>query len=361
MQTGASRRARCRTVHQRLKPWLPEIAKQSNMMDLPWLPTIAKPSQAPFLERPDRLPLVGRKSELSVILNQVEALVKGVGGLFLLSGEPGIGKTRLLQELSRNVEWRGIRTASGRCYELSGSLAYQPLVEVFRSDLPALNGPELEPLWRTELPRLLPELSTGAISAPLKPEEEQNRLLEAIVRGFQALSIASLYLIILEDAHWMDPASLAALRYLLPRIYGMPLLIIISLREMELSQPQIEAFSSLDNTRIPRRLELNPLNMEETGELVQRSLELNEAPVYFSSRLYTETEGNPFFFKPRHCGLWLKRAFSSVMRLAFGAHPGMSLLRVISIFPLPKGVAQSIQRRLDHLSKPAEKPSTWRQ
>ena len=329
-----------------------EIVKQGHLTTPPWLPDSSHSNQAPLLERPDRLPLVGRKSELSMILDQVDSAAKGEGGLSLLVGAPGIGKTRLLRELAQNVEWRGLRTAWGRCYELSGPLAYQPLIEVFRSELQILNESRLEPLWRAELGRLLPELSTGVIPTPLKPEEEQNRLLEAIVRGFQTLTNASPYVIILEDAHWMDPASLAAIRYLLPRLPTMSMLVLISLRGMELSRSQAEAFTALENTRIPRRLELEPLNLEETGRLVQLSLDLDQAPAHFSARLYAETEGNPFFLTETLRNLLEEGLLYQDETGAWSTQWDESAQGYAEM-PLPKGVAQSIHRRLDSLSKSA--------
>jgi DNA-binding SARP family transcriptional activator len=168
-----------------------EIAERAGMQEPPWAPAAARPSLAPLLDHPDRLPLVGRQSELEEMLKQVEAAVQGAGGLILVYGEAGVGKTRLLRELARNAQWRGIRTAWGRCYELAGQQAYQPLVEVLRADLPLLSEASLEPLWRAELGRLLPELATGEPPPPLGPEQEQHRLLEAIARGFLALARAA--------------------------------------------------------------------------------------------------------------------------------------------------------------------------
>jgi DNA-binding SARP family transcriptional activator/Tfp pilus assembly protein PilF/biotin operon repressor len=329
-----------------------EIAKRAGLRDSPWLPVAAQSIHAPLLEYPDRLPMVGRKAELARILSQAESAVAGEGGLLLLYGEAGVGKTRLLQEVDRNVQWRGMRTAWGRCYELAGPPAYQPLVEIFRTNLSALNETALEPLWRAELGRFLPELASGKELPLLNPEGEQHRLLEAIVRGFQALSKASPYLIILEDAHWVDPASLAAIRYLLPRLPEMPLLMVVSARRVDLSGEQAKAFAALENTRIPRGLELSRLNLEETGELVQRSLDLQQPPVKFSARLYTETEGNPFFLTETLRTL-LDEGLLYLDQQGRWSTPWDESAEDYAQMPLPSGVVQSIERRLDRLEAPS--------
>jgi DNA-binding SARP family transcriptional activator/DNA-binding transcriptional ArsR family regulator len=328
-----------------------EIAKRADLKVPAWLPTAARPSRTPLLEHPERLPLVGRKTELAGMLNQVEAAARGEGGLCLLYGEAGVGKTRLLQELDRNVQWRGVRTAWGRCYELSGPPAYQPLVEIFRGNLLALSETALEPLWRAELARFLPELSTAERLPVLNPEGEQHRLLEAIARGFQALSKASPYLIILEDAHWMDPASLTAIRYLLPRLASMSLLVIVSARRADLSDQHAEALAALENTRLPYRLELSRLNLDETGELVQRSLDLDQPPAKFSARLYAETEGNPFFLTETLRTLLDEGLLYLNEQGRWSTHWDESAQDYAQM-PLPSGVVQSIEHRLDRLREP---------
>jgi DNA-binding SARP family transcriptional activator/Tfp pilus assembly protein PilF len=329
---------------------LAEIARQAGLKDSPWLPVATQASPAPMLERPDRLSLVGRQSELNWLLSQAEAATQGQGGLILMYGEAGVGKTRLLQELARNVEWRGIPTAWGRCYELTGPPAYQPMVEIFRANLSTLNETSLERLWRAELARFLPELATGEAPITLNPEEEQNRLLEAIARGFQALSRVSPYLVILEDAHWMDPASLAAIRYLLPRLPDMPVLMIISAREVDLTSQQAEVFTALENTRLPRRLELRRLDLDETAELVQRCLELEQPPAKFSARLYAETEGNPFFLTETLRTL-LDEGLLYRDEKGKWSTPWDDSAADYARMPLPRGVAQSIERRLDCLQE----------
>jgi predicted ATPase/DNA-binding SARP family transcriptional activator len=330
-----------------------EIATRSGLSEPPILPSTARPVTMPLLERPDRLPLVGRQSELAELLRQVEAALEGSGGLTVIYGEAGVGKSRLLRELALNAQWRGLHTVWGCCYELAAPPAYQPLVEALRSGLPALSDSGLQPLWRAELSRLLPELTTDAGSPPLSPEEEKRRLLEAIARAFVALAEAAPHLVLLEDVHWMDSASLEALRYLLPRLTDARLLLVITVRPGELAGQELAyqpaaALSAMEDTHLSRRLELRQLDLAETEELVQRALDLEQPAPRFSARLYAETEGNPFYLIEM---LWALVEEGLLYRDEAGEWntPWDESTEDYAELPLPAGVVQSVKRRLDRL------------
>ncbi len=329
-----------------------EIATRSGVFEPPVLPTAARPIVAPLLKGADRLSLVGRQSELAELLRRVEAATAGKGGLTLVYGEAGVGKTRLLKELAQNAQWRGVPTLWGRCYELSAPPAYQPLVEALRAGLSVLGQTPLEPLWRAELSRLLPELAPGVSRPPaLQPDEERRRLLEAIARGFMALTGVQPHLVILEDAHWMDPASLEALRYLLPRLSDVPLCFVVSVRTEELSGEPALGLDALHSTHLPHRLDLERLNPAETGQLVRCALGLEQDAPRFNARLFAETEGNPFFLLET---LRVLVDEGLLYRGQDGAWhtPWDESTQDYAELPLPAGIVQSIERRLDRLPGP---------
>lgn len=128
-----------------------EIVTRSDVPVPVSLPSSARPWGIPSLERPDQLPLVGRQVEWAELLRQIESASRGRGGLTLVYGEAGVGKTRLLRELEANARWRGWPVYWGRCYELAAPLAYQPLVEALQAGLPVLERSALPPLWRADL------------------------------------------------------------------------------------------------------------------------------------------------------------------------------------------------------------------
>ncbi|HFD38679.1 MAG TPA: hypothetical protein ENJ31_02345, partial [Anaerolineae bacterium] len=332
-----------------------EIAAAADLPAPAWLPAAARPAHEVPLARPDRLPLVGRASELADLLRGVEAAAEGQGGLTLLYGEAGVGKTRLAQELARNAEWRGLGVMWGRCYELTAPPAYQPLVEALRAGLDALRRAPLEPLWRAELSRLLPELAGDApLPPPLSPEEERRRLLEAIARGFLALAATTPALLLLEDAQWMDLSSLEALRYLLPRLRDAPLAVVVTVRSEDLVGPQAGALTALENTRLVHRLDLSRLDLDGTGALVHRALDLTHPAPLFSARLHAETEGNPFFLLETLRTLMDE---GLLQRDAEGEWhtPWDEATRDYAELPLPPNVAQIIERRLARLPPPLDR------
>ncbi|MGD8475003.1 MAG: BTAD domain-containing putative transcriptional regulator, partial [Anaerolineae bacterium] len=326
------------------------IADREAMAEYSLLPSAAPPTAAPFLERPDRLPLVGRHAELRELLRQLESAMQGAGGLTLVCGEAGVGKTRLLSELESNARWRGVRTLWGLGYELADPPAYQPLIEVLRTEITGLQQSSLGSLWRVELARLLPEMEIGdARPTSLEPEEERRRLSEAIVRAFLALSETGPCLILLESAQWMDVTSLETIRYLLPRLTNAPLMVVITVRPEELRGRQARIVSALESTRLPRRLELDRLELSAAEELVAHALGLEQPAPIFSARLHEETEGNPFFLIETLRAL-VDEGLLYCDEEGDWSTPWDEETTNYAELPLPASVLQSIERRLDRLS-----------
>jgi DNA-binding SARP family transcriptional activator/tetratricopeptide (TPR) repeat protein len=326
-----------------------EIALRAGLPAPALLPAMPRSLATPLLERPDQLPLAGRRAELAELVRWLESAAQGSGGLAIVYGEAGVGKSRLLRELAANARWRGVRAAWGRCYELAAPLTYQPLVEALRAELPVLSAATLPPPWRGELARLLPELAAGGPTPPPPvQQEEAGRLLEAIARAFLALAAAAPLLLILEDAQWMDSASLEALRYLLPRLADAPLLIVISVRSEELAGRPATLLAAMERTRLAHRVELGRLDRAETAELVWRALDLQQPAPRFSARLYAETEGNPFFLVETLCALVQEGVLTRDEAGGWGT-PWDHSTDDYAELPLPAGIVQSITHRLECL------------
>jgi DNA-binding SARP family transcriptional activator/Tfp pilus assembly protein PilF len=327
-----------------------EIAARAGLAGPPFLPSAVRPALAPLLDRPDRLPLVGRQAELAGLLGQLEAAIAGHGGLTIIYGEAGVGKSRLLRELASNAAWRGVQTAWGRCYEMA-SAAYQPFVEVLRACLPALNGSRLALVWRACLAPLLPELTGSGPLPVVPPDQERRRLLEAIIQALVVLAEMAPHLILLDDTHWIDPASLEVLRYLLPRLADSRLLVTITIRSEELAGQTAAELWAMEDTRLPRRLELRRLDAAATGELVQRALGLEQPAPRFSARLYAETEGNPFFVVEALRTL-VEEGLLVRDEAGVWSTPWDGSTQDYAELTLPAEVAHSIERRLARLPHP---------
>src|SRR5438067_456988 len=164
-------------------------------------------------------PLVGRAAAFSQLVASFQQARRGQPQAMLLVGEAGIGKTRLASEFGAWARAQGADVLAGQAFEMGGRLPYQPLVEALGPRLEEENAPEdlLSDLWLAELSRLLPELRVRYpdLSAPTEDElTAKLRLFEAVARLLDALARSGPLVLLLDDLHWMDGASLDLLRYL---------------------------------------------------------------------------------------------------------------------------------------------------
>jgi DNA-binding SARP family transcriptional activator len=164
-------------------------------------------------------PLVGRAAAFTQLVASFQQARWGQPQAVLVVGEAGIGKTRLANEFVAWARAQGAEVLSGQAFEMGGRLPYQPLVEALRPRLEEENAPEdlLDDLWLAELSRLLPELRVRYPDLPAPTEDELSakmRLFEAVARLFDALAHRAPLVLLLDDLHWVDGASLDLLRYL---------------------------------------------------------------------------------------------------------------------------------------------------
>lgn len=145
-----------------------------------------------------------------------------------ICGEAGIGKARLAEELLLHVGRQGHAAARARAYALEGRLAYAPLADLLRTPPLQARLGKLDPIWLSEVTRLLPELHIQyphlPAPAPLTERWEQKRLFEALCRGFTAEPHP--LLLVLDDLQWCDPETLAWLQYLVEAAPQAPALVV---------------------------------------------------------------------------------------------------------------------------------------
>ena len=256
---------------------------------------------------PARPGLVGRAVEWASALATWHATAGGGARLLLVSGEPGVGKTRLLDELARAVPAAGGRVARARAYETGGRLPWGPVIDWLRSD--ALRTPvaELAPAWRGELARLVPELGTGAAPAeggeaggdaglfalPGGDALQRRRLLDAIGR---AVTGGGPLLLALDDLQWCDEDTLDAVGFLLHTFPEAPLLVAATLRdhEVEAAHPAVRLVDELERDGAAARVPLARLDAAATAELAGRLTGVTVDGAA-AMRLFAATEGNPLF------------------------------------------------------------------
>jgi eukaryotic-like serine/threonine-protein kinase len=182
------------------------------------VPIGSKPDQTPVLLRatePHHLGLfVGRKRELAQLNAAIDDALVGRGRVVLLSGEPGIGKTRLADELADDAASRGMRVVWGRCWEGGGAPAYWPWVEVLRSlILNDTREKERHSALAPEIAQLIRELSPEIVPprVPSDPMQARFRLFDAVATLLKQSARSVPLLVILDDLHEADHGSLASL------------------------------------------------------------------------------------------------------------------------------------------------------
>ncbi|GIV76430.1 MAG: hypothetical protein KatS3mg050_0824 [Litorilinea sp.] len=252
------------------------------------------------------LPLVGRSAERRTLLTHLDRALQGQGGLVLVAGEAGIGKSRLLRALAEDARWRSMAVLWGYARDQAGDAPYAPLMAALQDGLSELRARQLtallDPLWLRVAGLLLPQLAAWLPQKmpalpPMQPEQERIRLLEGMVRLVQALGEIRPTLLILEDLHWADAATFDALTYLAQRLVDGRVLLAASLRpeEAQARSPVWEGLSSVLRVGVQARVHLEPLAQDETGRLIQQGLGLAEPAARFTARLHRETGGNPLF------------------------------------------------------------------
>lgn len=265
------------------------------------------PSQALRELTVDREPtaLIGRSQELSVLLGRADELLNGSGGVVLVEGDPGIGKTRLIEEFVEAADWRGLRVLSAGHTELSRMRPYETLREVLSGAVTGLRGEHLveviEPVWLQQASEVLPEMARLIDGAdrrmPLHADEEPSRMGEALARVILAQGGLGPTLIVLEDMHWCDDDSMQVLGQLGSRLARSGVLLCLTYRRFEAEQSRSvwSGISKLEALPSGSRLVVGPLSGTEVRELITAQLGPGGLPGATVSELVGQTNGNPLY------------------------------------------------------------------
>ncbi len=243
------------------------------------------------------LPLVGREREWRELRRAWDDVQKGTRLCVLISGEAGVGKSRLAEEMLTWADAQGIAAARARAYEAEGRLALAPVAEWLRSAAvrPSLDG--LDAATRAECSRLVPDLhdqSPIGEPAPLSDYWHRQRFFDALARAVNAA--APTLLLVLDDLQWSDPDTLEWLHYLLRNDSPSRLLVVGTARDDETGaeHPLTRFQTATRATNQLREIALSSLDAAETGRLAATVRE-TEVDTAAALRLYVETRGNPLF------------------------------------------------------------------
>jgi len=241
---------------------------------------------------PGTSPFTGRGGELARLTTVWRTASGGRAQLVVVTGEAGLGKTRLVDELRARAD---AVTAEARAYPTEGPLAYGIATAWLRCEPVARRLPRLDRPQLTELARLLPELAAHAPPPePLSEAELRHRLFDAIGRAL--LTAGAPLLLIVDDAQWADAQSLRVIHYLMRAAPSARLLVAATARREELDQghPLASLATSLQALGRCTEIELDRLGRAETALLAER---ITGAPLNAAEfgRLYRDSEGSPLF------------------------------------------------------------------
>jgi len=306
---------------------------------------------------PARLPFVGRQTELARLVGLLSEAAVGRGGLVMVVGDPGIGKTRTAEELAARARRDGMAVLWGHCYEADWAPPYGPFGEALealvastepaelRADLGAGAAPlaQLVPTLRQVLPDL-PE------AVPLQPDEERFRLLDSMAHLLVARSKRAPLVLCLDDLHWADRSTIAMIRHVARFAGGQHLLIVGTYRDAEVGpgHPLAEALGALRRDVEYERVKLEGLESKAVGQLLEALAE-HDVTGAVAAAVTAETEGNPFFIKE------VLRYLIEEGRFFQGPDGQWASDRPIAELGIPDGVREVIERRLSRLSGDANR------
>jgi tetratricopeptide (TPR) repeat protein/transcriptional regulator with XRE-family HTH domain len=252
----------------------------------------------------DATPFVGRIAEFSAITALIARISAGAGQIVLIEGEPGIGKSRLMREVTCYADGLGVPVLATSCYEIERAVPFQPVIDLAMRALdlaPAAELRKLAPVSFAELAVLVPEVGERFPDLPKLssdfPEARRARLARAVAQLLEAVGGGRPSIIMVDDIQWADEATAQVLHYLARRTGGWPVLVIYAFRDEDLGSDEQLArlIESLRREANANHLRLSRLTYADTESLVAAHAGARVGTQGLAERLHRETEGNPFF------------------------------------------------------------------
>jgi tetratricopeptide (TPR) repeat protein len=301
---------------------------------------------------PERTTFVGRETEIRAIHATIDCALSGRGSIVILSGEAGVGKSRLAIEMAAHASRLGFKCLLGHCYERDEPFPYLPFVEIIESGLAQTES--LQAFRQrmgdkaAELARLAPRLRRVFPDIPtpleLAPAQQRRFLFQSVSDALAYAARTQSYLFVLEDLQWADESTLALLAHFTSRISELPVVIIGICRDLH----------SENNPALTRTLEelirqgVRPLKLaalsKDTVAKMLLGLAKREVPESLVNLVFDQTEGNPFFVEE------LYRHMLEDGRLCDAAGQFRSDIDV-EASGVPENVRLVIGRRLERLSE----------
>lgn len=298
--------------------------------------------------------LIDRVNDLAALYGLIGQARSGKGQVALLSGEAGVGKSRLVAETKAYAAAHDFLLLQGNCFQTDLSYPYAPLLDLLRSSatrFSATISADLAPFAR-ELHQLLPDLvplpTDLALPSSVDPEQEKRRLFTALAEFFTDQAKRQPLLLVIEDIHWSDDISLEFLHYLARRCPTQSLLILLTYRSDEVHPGLKHFLAQLDRERIAHEISLAPLTRSEVDAMLRAIFALpRTARLELPDSIYALIEGNPFF---------IEEILKSLMMAGdIFYENGRWERKPLSELHIPRSVQDAVQQRTDRLSEPARR------
>lgn len=291
---------------------------------------------------------VGRRQEMDQLKAALEEALSGRGRMMMLMGETGVGKTRTAQELVTYAGLRNAQTLWGRSYEEQGVPPYWPWVQAIRSYVRQREPEKLHSEMGSglsDIARIVPDIRERLTVVPSGnggTDIPRFRLFDSITTFLKNASQNQAMVLVMEDLHWADEASLLLLRFVARELERSRLLVVGTYRDMDLSRnhPLAETLVELARERLFQRVQLKGLGRDDVGRFIQMTTGI-VPPSGLVSAVYAETEGNPLFV-------------TEVVRLLVQEKeltPEVAAKRDSWTVRIPESVREVIGRRLNRLSE----------
>jgi DNA-binding CsgD family transcriptional regulator len=298
--------------------------------------------------------LVGRAAHVAAFAGVLERAAGGAGGVVLVSGEAGIGKSRLVATAAGEARERGFLVLQGTCFEADRSLPYAPLLDLARTfalaHSPAVARHVLEPA-APELLALAPDLAAvfpdRVEGARSDADLDEQRVAHAAARMFARLAGTQPLLVVLEDVHWADRSSYDLILHLARLIPAHPIVLAVTYRSDEVGPQLARCLAGLDRVRTAAELALARLTRDEVAAMVEAILGGGAAArVGLVERIHRWTDGNPFFVEE------VLGSLAAAGRLGDDAGAPLDVLERV---PVPRSATDAVRRRLDRLDEPTRR------
>jgi DNA-binding CsgD family transcriptional regulator/tetratricopeptide (TPR) repeat protein len=338
-----------------------DVSRKSSSVTAPLSPPAALEAPAEPRRHPPGLAgqpvvcpvLIGRTATLEALQRAVDAAGRGQGRIVLISGEAGVGKSRLAAEAKTYAAGRGFLVLESACFPQDRMSPYAPVLDMLRAQFaelaPAVVAEAVGPFAR-EIAWLLPELLPG-VSGPsfasLDPKQQRGRLFAALTHVLTGQPGARAVLLVVDDLQWADDATLDVLLHLARRAAGS--LVLLGTCRTDDDDPRLSAWlAQLDRARLSHEISIAPLGRDEVGAMLVAIFgERTVTPSRVLDAIFDLTEGNPFVVEELVAALVRGGAVHLSEDGWHWREPSPAAWR------LPRSLRGAVQQRIDRLSPAA--------